>query len=98
MSPRSIYLRDQADKCRRHAENIGDADTQEQLRILAAEYIMSAVAIESEEPSYGARIRPPQMTDAIDATNQSAAAIRDAIEARRSNRQARPPRPRLRLS
>jgi hypothetical protein len=48
MSPRSIYLRDQADKCRRHAENIGDADTQEQLRILAAEYIMSAVAIESE--------------------------------------------------
>jgi hypothetical protein len=60
MSPRSIYLRDQADKCRRQAENIGDADTQEQLRILAAEYIMSAVAIESEEPSYEARIRPPQ--------------------------------------
>lgn len=90
MSPRSIYLRDQADKCRRHAENIGDADTQEQLRILAAEYIMSAVAIESEEPSYGARrIRPPQMTDAIDATNRSAAAIRDAIEARRRNGQAR---------
>jgi hypothetical protein len=64
MSPRSIHLRDQADKCRRHAENIGDADTQEQLRILAAEYIMSAVAIESEEPSYEVRIRPPQTTGA----------------------------------
>ena len=50
---------------------------------MAAEYIMSAVAIESEEPSYGARIRPPQMTDAIDPTNRSAAAIRDAIEVRR---------------
>jgi hypothetical protein len=98
MSPRSVYLRDQADKCRKHAENIGDADTQEQLRILAAEYIMSAVAIESEEPDYETRVRPPQMMDAIDATNRSAAAIRDAIEARPRNRQARPPRPRMRLS
>ena len=93
MSPRSIYLRDQADKCRRHAENIGDADTQEQLRILAAEYIMSAVAIESEEPNCEARIRPPQMTGCLDAANRSAAAIRDAIEARRRNGQARLPGP-----
>jgi hypothetical protein len=54
MSERSIYLRDQADKCRWHAKNIADAETQEQLRILAAQYIMQAVAIESEEPSYRA--------------------------------------------
>jgi hypothetical protein len=56
MSPLSIYLRDQADKCRWHAKNISDAETQEQLRTLAAEFIMRAVAIESEEPSCGARM------------------------------------------
>ena len=55
MSERSIYFRDQAHKCKRHAENIGDIQTQEQLRSLAAEYIMRAVALESEEPGYEAR-------------------------------------------
>jgi hypothetical protein len=56
MSPRPIYLRDQAAKCRWYAKNIGDAETQKQLRILAAECIMSAVAIESKEPRHGARM------------------------------------------
>jgi hypothetical protein len=56
MCERSTYLRDQADKCRRHAVAISDARTQQQLLILAAEYIMRAVAIESEEPGYGARM------------------------------------------
>jgi hypothetical protein len=55
MSERSIYLRDQADKCRRHAGHIGAGETQEQLLTLAAEYIMRAVAIESEERFYDAR-------------------------------------------
>jgi hypothetical protein len=49
MSPRSIYLRDQADICRRHAKKIGNAVTQVELRKLAAEYIARAVAIESKE-------------------------------------------------
>ena len=39
MSERSIYLRDQADKCLRHASAMGDAYTQAELRKLAAEYI-----------------------------------------------------------
>ena len=39
MSERSIYLRDQADKCRQHADTIRDARTQEELRKLAAVYI-----------------------------------------------------------
>jgi hypothetical protein len=49
MSERSIYLRDQADKCRAHANAISDAETQEQLRKLAAEYVERAVDIESKE-------------------------------------------------
>ena len=49
MSERSIYLRDQADKCRWHAKNIGDAETQEALRKLAAEYVERAFEIESKE-------------------------------------------------
>jgi len=40
MSERSIYLRDQADKCRQHAE---------ELRKLAAVYIARAEQIESKE-------------------------------------------------
>jgi hypothetical protein len=98
MSPRSIYLRDQADKCRRHAENIGDADTQEQLRILAAEYIMSAVAIESEEPNCEARIRPPQMPDA--STQQIGALQPLGMRSKpaEGTDKRRPPRPRIRLS
>jgi hypothetical protein len=49
MSERSIYLRDQADKCQRHANALTDAQTQAELRKLAAEYVVRAVAIESEE-------------------------------------------------
>jgi hypothetical protein len=49
MSPRSIYLPDQADKCRWHANNIGDSETQDRLRKLAAEYVAEADEIESKE-------------------------------------------------
>ena len=49
MSERSIYLRDQAAKCRRHADAMGDKRTQEELRKLAAEYLASAAEIESKE-------------------------------------------------
>jgi hypothetical protein len=49
MSERSIYLRDQADKCRRHASDLSDAYTQTELRKLADEYIARAVVIESTE-------------------------------------------------
>ena len=49
MSERSIYLRDQAAKCRWHADQMTDAETQEQLRKLAAEYIERAAEIESKE-------------------------------------------------
>jgi hypothetical protein len=42
-------LRDQADKCRWHAKNISVAETQEQLRKLAAEYVEQAAEIESKE-------------------------------------------------
>jgi hypothetical protein len=45
MSERSIYLRDQAEKCRWHANN-GDLETQAELRKLAAEYIQRAAKIE----------------------------------------------------
>jgi len=49
MSERSTYLRDQADKCRWHANRIGDAETQVELRKLAAEYVVRADEIESKE-------------------------------------------------
>jgi hypothetical protein len=49
MSERSIYLRDQADKCRRHAIALSDPRTQEELRKLAAEYVVRADEIESKE-------------------------------------------------
>jgi hypothetical protein len=49
MSERSSYLRDQAEKCRWHANAITDAETQVQLRELAAEYIAQAAEIESRE-------------------------------------------------
>ena len=55
MSERSTCFRDQAAKCRWHADQMTDAGTQEQLRTLATEYIMRAVALESEEPHYGMR-------------------------------------------
>jgi hypothetical protein len=49
MSPRSIYLRGQADKCQWHANNIGDSETQDRLQKLAAEYVAEADDIESKE-------------------------------------------------
>jgi hypothetical protein len=49
MSERSVFLRDQADKCRRHAAAITDDRTQVELRKLAAEYIERATAIEGAE-------------------------------------------------
>ena len=49
MSSRTTYLRDQAAKCEWHAQNIGDSETQTRLRKLAAEYVVQADEIESEE-------------------------------------------------
>ena len=48
MSERYIYFRDQADKCRQHADIVGDARTREELRKLAAVYIARAEQIESK--------------------------------------------------
>jgi len=42
-------LRDQADKCRWHADNISDAETQAELLKLAAEYIERAAEIERDK-------------------------------------------------
>jgi hypothetical protein len=49
MSERSIYLRDQAAKCRAHATALTDVQTQVELRKLAAEYIERAAEIERKE-------------------------------------------------
>jgi hypothetical protein len=49
MSERSIYLRDQADKCRWHADRMTDAETQKEVRSLAAEYTERASEIERKE-------------------------------------------------
>jgi hypothetical protein len=49
MSERSIYLRDQAEKCHRHARQISDPQTQGELCKLAAEYIERAAKIEVAE-------------------------------------------------
>jgi hypothetical protein len=53
MSPRSTYLRVQADKCRSHtlSMSMGDVVTQAALRKLADEYIAQAEEIESKENS-----------------------------------------------
>ena len=49
MSERSIYLRDQADKCRRLAGAMTDPYTRAELQKLAAEYIVRAAEIESNK-------------------------------------------------
>jgi hypothetical protein len=49
MSERSIYLRDQAIKCRHHADNMTGAQTKAELRKLAVEYDAQALEIESTE-------------------------------------------------
>jgi hypothetical protein len=46
MSERSIYLRDQAAKCRAHASSTTDAETATQLRRLATEYVEQATELE----------------------------------------------------
>jgi hypothetical protein len=53
MSERTIYLRDQAAKCRLHAVRMSDAETQLALRKLAAEYDEQAVEIDSNECASG---------------------------------------------
>jgi hypothetical protein len=53
----SWYFRDQAEKCRDHAAGITNDEARQQLHVLAAKYIMRAVMIESEEPSYMAESR-----------------------------------------
>jgi hypothetical protein len=59
MSPRSIYLRNQATKCEWHAQNISDNQTQVALRKLAARYVAEADDIESKEQG-----GEPQMKEA----------------------------------
>jgi hypothetical protein len=49
MSERSIYLRDQAQKCMRHAAALSDDYTQRKLRDLACQYTVQAGEIESKE-------------------------------------------------
>jgi hypothetical protein len=49
MSERSIYLRDQANKCLWHANHISDPETEGELRKLATEYIERAAEIEGAE-------------------------------------------------
>jgi hypothetical protein len=48
MSPRSVYLRGQADACRELANTIRDADTQVELRKLADKFIVRALEIEGK--------------------------------------------------
>jgi hypothetical protein len=59
MSPRSIYLRDQAAKSEWHAQNIGDNQTQVALRELAARYVAEADDIESNELATRRTKEPP---------------------------------------
>jgi hypothetical protein len=49
MSERSSYLRDQAAKCRQHADKMTAPETQDELRKLAAVYVLKAVEIEGKE-------------------------------------------------
>jgi hypothetical protein len=49
MSQRSVYLRDQAQKCTSHAEIMNDAQTKAELRGLASKYTAEAAEIESKE-------------------------------------------------
>ena len=53
MSARSIYLRDQAGKCRGHANNMSDPETKIALWKLADEYLGRAADIETQEKIAG---------------------------------------------
>ena len=55
MSKRAFYYREEAGKCLWHADNVVDAETQQDLRELAAQYIMRAVVIENKQPRYNVR-------------------------------------------
>ena len=46
VTPRSEYLRDQADKCRRHADALSDHETQTDLRKLANQYEVRAAELD----------------------------------------------------
>jgi hypothetical protein len=48
MSERAAYLRDEAEKCRWHADNVTDLQTKAELRRLAVEYIERAALVEIE--------------------------------------------------
>jgi hypothetical protein len=54
MFERSVYYRAEAGRCLWHADNVADAETQEDLRTLAVEYIMRAVAIENKQQRFRA--------------------------------------------
>ena len=53
MCERAVYYRTEAGKCLWHAERMTDPDTKEQLRILAAQFILRAVELEGEARNYG---------------------------------------------
>jgi hypothetical protein len=59
MTERSVYLRDQADKCQWHATALTDACTQAELRRLAAIYIERAAKIEAAEIEAKAKAAEP---------------------------------------
>ena len=52
MSELATYYRAEAAKCLWHADRVPDPDTKEQLRCLAAQFILRAVEMESEDRSY----------------------------------------------
>lgn len=49
MSERSLYLREQAAKCQAHAFAMNNVATRDELRKLAAEYLVRAAALDSKE-------------------------------------------------
>jgi hypothetical protein len=63
MSERSIYLRDQAAKCQRHASAMTDHYTRTELRKLAAEYIVRAAEIEDADIETALANSRQQITD-----------------------------------
>jgi hypothetical protein len=58
MTERSIYLRDQAEKCMRQAQAMGDAFTQAVLRRLASQYVVDAAEIERKEADASPLLSP----------------------------------------
>ena len=64
MSERSVYLRDQACKCRRHADALSDIQTQAALRKLASEYDIQAEALERTQADGPERDAVPVVSEA----------------------------------